>query len=393
MISRATLQRSIHTLLESFDTSLSFAAIVARTFLIKKRKVEHYVLLKNLGGIGDYVMLTASFEGYRRLYSESRIVLLVRSDVKEFAESNPHVDYVIAIDYNKCCRNVFHRVRLWHALLRFDFAVFVNLDYSTNYEILDRAISQWSFARQKVAHLCLDKGSSREYDLYDTIITHQDEWQFEIERNNEMLRQLGLPTYDNLVTRISNIERFVYSNRIEPLLPNRPYYLVAPGSLLEGKCWPSSKYAILIDRLSSWGFQVAICGGPDDSQAASEIEVLAQTSGIIDLTGKSRLVDFSLLIKDAEFIICNDSSAAHIAQATGTQAFVVLGGGHFGRFLPYPEKRFVHPIYIEGMDCFYCYWKCRFEYFKCVQDIEVEFVYRQICESMGRDVADVNVVH
>jgi len=104
-------------------------------------------------------------------------------------------------------------------------------------------------------------------------------------------------------------------------------------------------------------------------------------------------VDFSLLIRNAEFIVSNDSSAVHIAQSEGTRAFVVLGGGHYGRFLPYPDEKIVHCISMEGMDCFYCNWKCRYEYFKCVKDIDVEVVYQRICNSLGNGTFNDGMVH
>jgi hypothetical protein len=64
-------------------------------------------------------------------------------------------------------------------------------------------------------------------------------------------------------------------------------------------------------------------------------------------------------------------------------AFVILGGGHYGRFLPYPGTNFIHHVSMEGMDCFYCHWKCRYDYFKCVADVEVDAVYRKILESLS----------
>ena len=386
-------KKCLRFFLSSLDISLGVIALIARTLLFKRRKIKRSVLLKNLGGIGDYVMLTASFEGYRALFSESKIVLLVRSDVVEFAQRNQYVDYVITVDYNKCRNNLFHRLKLWRALLDYEFEVFVNLDYSTTHENLDSAIARWSFARRKIGHHCLDRNSVRAYQLYDIIIPHQIEWMFEIERNNEMVRQLGLPSYNNFTTHISEIERFEYSQGIKSLLPLSAYYVVAPGSLLKDKCWPTSKYSSLIDRLTPWGFEVAICGAADEIEAASEIVSLSRNQRPKDLTGKTSLVDFTLLIRDAAFIICNDSSAAHIAQAVGTRAFVILGGGHYGRFLPYPDKRFVHTLSMEGMDCFYCYWICRYEYFKCVKDIEVEFVCRQICSALGKDLVNGGSAH
>jgi ADP-heptose:LPS heptosyltransferase len=376
-------KKIIRHCLTSFDIFLSFVAAITKTKPFSKKVGDNWVLLKNLGGIGDYLMLTASFEGYRTLFPNSKIALLVRSAVQEIAERNQNFDLVIGIDFDRCRTNVLHRVKLWRALLKHNFEVYVNLDYSTNYESLDSAILRWSLARRRIAHHCLDPDAVRDYRNYSTIIEHQSEWLFEIERNNEMLRQLGLSSYQNSHTSISNIGSFKYSKAVAPLLPRSPYLVVAPGSLLKDKCWPPAKYASIIDRIGPHGFETAICGTADDREAASEIIRLCRNTRISDLTGRSTLVDLCLLIRHSEFVICNDSSAAHIAQAMERPAFVILGGGHYGRFLPYPGTNFIHHVSMEGMDCFYCHWKCRYDYFKCVADVEVDAVYRKILESLS----------
>jgi len=44
----------------------------------------------------------------------------------------------------------------------------------------------------------------------------------------------------------------------------------------------------------------------------------------------------------------------------GAPTVVVVGGGHFGCFVPYPENaapetaRFVH----HHMECYHCFWRC-----------------------------------
>jgi hypothetical protein len=62
----------------------------------------------------------------------------------------------------------------------------------------------------------------------------------------------------------------------------------------------------------------------------------------------------------------------------------ILGGGHFGRFLPYPAGATGHgpvplPVYTP-MDCFGCDWHCRYpvdpgQPYPCLGNVSVEQVW------------------
>ncbi len=58
---------------------------------------------------------------------------------------------------------------------------------------------------------------------------------------------------------------------------------------------------------------------------------------------------------------------------------VIVGGGHFGSFVPYPETirpanaRFI----FEKMDCYHCFWRCpkragKHDVFPCVGAVGVD---------------------
>ena len=57
----------------------------------------------------------------------------------------------------------------------------------------------------------------------------------------------------------------------------------------------------------------------------------------IDLTGKTNLLEFAKVCKNAQLIICNDTSAAHFGALQGTKVFVIANGNRYGRFFPYPK--------------------------------------------------------
>ncbi len=363
---------------ESIDVVLAYLSKIVKRFPIIASSLDDAVLLKNLGGIGDYLLLTPAFKGYRSLFPGKKIVLIVRNEVLGFAKSNPYVDSVISLNFNSIRKNPIEKLRIWRSLLKYRFFLAVNLDYSTTYDALDNSIFRWSCAERKVAFRCLDRRAQRNYALYDIVVNQEKEWMFEMDRNEELLRFLGYKGEIERNTQIWGLANYELSAAIHRIIAGSKYYVVSAGSLLAGKCWPPEKFGSLVRGLASLGYVAVLTGSKNDESINKRILEEASLATTIDLTGKTSLMDFALLVKNAEFLVSNDSSPAHIAQAVATKAFVILGGGHFGRFLPYPGKGNVHLITMSGMDCFNCYWNCIYDYFKCVYDIQMDTVLKTI---------------
>ncbi|MBW1746667.1 MAG: hypothetical protein JRG74_11105 [Deltaproteobacteria bacterium] len=104
----------------------------------------------------------------------------------------------------------------------------------------------------------------------------------------------------------------------------------------------------------------------------------------VNMADETDLTELVAIIKDAQFLLGNDTSAVHIATAVATPAFCLLGGGHYGRFMLYDienKTKKPHPVaIIHQMDCFSCNWRCR--YFvedgkpcPCIEKISVEEVF------------------
>ena len=104
------------------------------------------------------------------------------------------------------------------------------------------------------------------------------------------------------------------------------------------------------------GLRVVFVGGKGEKPG----EVASDDPGIIDLMGKTSLPELLDIMKGAALVVSNDTGPAHLAIAIGAPTLVIVGGGHFGCFVPYPETirpataRFV----FQEMDCYHCFWRC-----------------------------------
>ena len=79
--------------------------------------------------------------------------------------------------------------------------------------------------------------------------------------------------------------------------------------------------------------------------------------GVLALCGKTDLKALFAWVRDAEFVIGNDSGGVHLAAAWDVPSFSIIYGGDFGSFLPNPHYHLDHPFY-HRLDCFVCVDNC-----------------------------------
>jgi len=105
---------------------------------------------------------------------------------------------------------------------------------------------------------------------------------------------------------------------------------------------------------------------------------------LIDLTGKTSLEEAMSIIMNASLVIGNETGLTHLAYLSGVPTVCILGGGHFGRFLPWPEFDDVVKCVYKSMECFQCGWRCKYvnlrkgEVPPCISEIPVETLLEAI---------------
>ena len=135
---------------------------------------------------------------------------------------------------------------------------------------------------------------------------------------------------------------------------------------------------------------MVIVGGPGE-RAGDHRKRFGDEERIIDLIGKTSVPELLDVLNHAALVISNDTGPAHLSIALQTPTVVIVGGGHFGSFVPYPEE--ICPEFVkfafEEMPCYHCFWRCpkrqtKFEVFPCVSAVEVGAVW-QFAEELLRE--------
>jgi ADP-heptose:LPS heptosyltransferase len=171
------------------------------------------------------------------------------------------------------------------------------------------------------------------------------------------------------------------------------YFVVAPGSRQAFRQWGADRFATVAQRVvRELGLTAVICGSKAEFELCSQVQVRIGSKARNE-AGEMSLTQLVKCIAGARFVIANESAAVHIAAAVGTPTVCIAGGGHFNRFVPYPNDRgpgggLVKTVHFN-MECFGCQWHCRYVSDPsvprpCISEIKLEPVWSAICDAACR---------
>jgi len=148
------------------------------------------------------------------------------------------------------------------------------------------------------------------------------------------------------------------------------YVVIIPGARWETKKWHPERFAEVSENLNS---KFLILGSGQDKEISDYIERRSRGKAV-SLAGKTNLKELIILIRNAKFVISNDSGPMHIAAACEIPVIAIFGPTNPVRTGPYGYN---HIVLRSTLPCSPCY-KRRCKSVKCLKDITAEMV----CEAV-----------
>jgi ADP-heptose:LPS heptosyltransferase len=332
------------------------------------------VLVVRLDAIGDFLLW---LDGAQRLAAHyraegRRVTLLANAAWADLAESLGAFDAVWRLDRRRFLFNPRYRFGLMRRLRQAGFDLAIQPTLSREIWFGDAAIRMGGRCRRigSTGDLANQTEAERRRAnrWFTELVAASASPLMELERNAEFLRGLGIAAEPAI-------------GRLPVPAPRQggEYFVVFPGAGWDARCWSPAAFAELAERVSATtGWRGVIAGGSADRAAA--MAVAAATSlALENKAGATTLLDLATLLKGARLVLSNETSAVHLAAVVGTPSVCILGGGHFGRFLPYRgvEGLSVPRVVHQAMPCYGCNWRCCHpradgEAFACIRAITVD---------------------
>lgn len=340
--------------------------------------------------LGDFILWLDAAKEIRRVPGlPGRLVLLTTRPSDELRDELVGFDEVWPFDLARMRNDVGYRRQLLRRVAEHRFAAVLNTVLSRD-PLVDDAVVRASGATRRIG-VTGDLSIARPSEQRCT-----DRWYtelhaapavdlMELQRLQRYFTLLGA-AYDCAVPQL----RGSYSR--PAWLSARPYYVMAPGASWSGKTWPVERFREIARRMHGrTGWAGVACGTSEEARVTATL-CAGDMPPLQDVGGRTTLPELVGLIAHASLVVCNDTSVVHIAAAARTPSVVVLGGGHFGRFLPYRvdrAARSVPSVVHAALPCFGCEWLCRFAPVDhgpkpCITEVSVDRVWNAI-DALLRD--------
>ena len=356
------------------------------------------VFLIRQDGIGDFVMWLDTAKEYRNIFppDKYKIVLAGNKIWCDLAEELPYWDEKLMIDVNQFKTFSKYRWDFLRKVRNLGVQISIQPTFSREFYLGD-ALVRASGALRKVSSAgdMANRNWLKKFiaDSWNTeLIPASTETLTELERNAEFYSGLSdsphLTRYPKL-----DIQEFWLSSKWK----DKTFYILVPGTSgsVAGKEWPSAFFSDLATKVfRQTGWEGVICGTKQEYSLAEQI-LKQSDSPLQNLCGQTTLVELAGLLSQSRLTISNDTGPVFLSSAVGTLSVCILGGGHFGRFAPYPDlpgqTNYLKPVN-HNMPCYNCNWECVYpikedEPAQCIQNVSVEAVWKEVEKTIEADVS------
>ena len=335
------------------------------------RKVR--ILVIRPGGIGDLVLLYPAL----RVLKEG----LDNPDIDVLAEKR-NAGLLMGCPYTKrfFLYDLRPPIELFNAL-RNDYDIVIDTE---QWHRLTAAVSYLTRAPIRVGFATNERGG-----LFTHPVSYnQDEYE--------------VHSFLNLVTAITG-ERYKF-NENEPFIPidsglisgiregvmefrRRWTALIGVfcGATIPERRWGLINFAELSKMLSNNGFGTVLVGGRSDVKEMKNFEELVGSEKVLNLVGKTSLMETAALISLLDIFVSGDSGIMHIAYGVGAPTVSLFGAGIQKKWAPIGEN---HITINKNLPCSPCTSfgytpRCPYDV-RCLKEITVEDVTETVLRLLSR---------
>lgn len=277
----------------------------------KKKKI----LIIKIGAIGDVIMALYMLDAIKQRYKSSHITWLCGKEVEPVLRLIKEIDSIVPIDEKKLFKgNIFTKGFLLTKIWLTFFGKYFYVIFIPNRDIRYRLLSLFILSRKKKSW---GKNSRKENlipgryhgDEYARLVTDIDDFR---------MNELKLPNIE--INKIEWINNLFKESNTEKVIIN-------PGGakniLNEDKLrrWPIENYVSLAEKLIDEGKTVLIIGSKTDEYTSNYFQKLS----VINLIGRTSLVELLYLFNCCNLLISHDTAAIHLSKLAPIKVIALFG--------------------------------------------------------------------
>lgn len=330
------------------------------------------ILIIHTAFIGDIVLSTPLIKKIKDTYPDSDITYVTTPSGEAILKNNPYINNVIVYDKRGEHKGING---VWQ------------LGKRLRYENFNMVITPHRYLRSSILSWLSRSPIRKGYDIASgsCLFTEKikyDRTKHEVEKllsfvapENKKRYEIELYPGEKEKMKGDNLWK-------ENLLEDKKVVVLAPGSKWFTKQWPVEYFNKLAESLKKLSnVRLIVVGGKE------EVNLPIEKENIIDMRGKTSLLELADILSRADVVVTNDSSPIHIASAFKKPRIFALFGPTVEKFGFFPWSLNSRVFQVDGLKCRPCGIhggkSCPEKHFKCMRDILPEEVFNEIKEYLG----------
>ncbi len=345
------------------------------TDLSKKSPAALSFLIILMGSLGDVARGLCMVSHIKNYLPKCRLTWLVEPKWSDLVSIHPQLDRIIVFDRTK---NILGLWKLYKDLTRehFDIALDLQRHFKSGF------FSLLSGAKRRIG---FHRRNAKEFN-----------WLFNNEHIGYVSNELELPKWRHYLKfteylgypEPSELDFGLACANPGVELPHivaqtgEPFIAVVMGSSWESKDWFFERYHRLVkDILLTDNRPVVLVGDQSKTADAAELCDTIGPGKLINLVGKTSLLEVVAVLKAAAAAVGPDSGPGHLAAAVGTPYVTLFGPTSPARAAPYKCE---HLVVQSELSCIACYKKrCPDRDRPCMQLVTVDKVKEKLSAALA----------
>lgn len=302
------------------------------------------------------------FEKLKNLFKGAKLYSIVKEEISEILELFGNFERIYR----------FSKVRYGSIRGIYEFSKVIKDEYDLFFSLPDSFSSAllgfFSGAKERIGY------SSQFRDLLLTRVYKKPKNLHRVEEYCFLLKD-----FDKQALRDIKVNLDIEPNK-EVLDINARYKIaVNINSEAQSRRMSISKWARVIERiLRETDSYIILTGSKKDINRVNWLmESLENKEKVLNLAGKTSLINLSSIIKSCDLMLSTDSGPAHLANALGVKTIVLFGAGDERNTAPY-NKEILKVIRIN-LDCSPCLKNtCKYKVPICLENIEEEAILNAV---------------
>ncbi|MDD2805448.1 MAG: asparagine synthase (glutamine-hydrolyzing) [Elusimicrobiales bacterium] len=300
------------------------------------------ILLVNMAGLGDIVMMTPAVRVLKAAYPDARLEVLTIDRSKELAAGIPGIDRVHSVPIRYRLGGPAALLKFFTVLLalrREGFDALVNFSLVSSFGgLLKARLINW-FVTPALSSCRVQAGlgAAGTHTVFEEFIEKKNA----VELIARLLPPLGIEQRDFVIGYEPSLEdkKSLSVDLAARGLSGRPLIGLNPGAFRPSRRWPLDRWkalaALLLQKYPS--ALLVVTGSAEEKELCEALKV---SDRVFNSAGLYTLGQNAALYGLMDVFITNDTGPMHLAAAVGAKTVCIFGPGDHWRFAPsVPEAR------------------------------------------------------